>query len=161
MLLLLLLFLLGYLFSYFNFSGKWLDGFCCNIADMFSILLLNCFQCLRGSFPFENFFIIVATFMKFNTRIGDLISIIFCFDENFSTPILFYLFYYRKRILCFFSKYYSSYSFWPAVMRQVSLASGTGGLQKLRYRFLNFIFKKLKKKLLWKIKKKFAIYQCK
>ena len=39
---LLLLLLLGYLFSYFNFSWKWLDGFCYNFADMFSILLLNC-----------------------------------------------------------------------------------------------------------------------
>ena len=43
---------------------------------------------LRESFPFENFFIIVATFMEFNTRIGNLTSITFCFDENFSTPIV-------------------------------------------------------------------------
>ena len=35
--------------------------------------------------------------MKFNTHIGNLISIIFCFDENFSTPVVFYLLY-RKRI---------------------------------------------------------------
>ena len=59
--------------------------------------------------PLKTFFIIVATFMKFNTHIENLISIIFCFDENFSTPIVFYLFY-RKRILWGVSKYYYSYS---------------------------------------------------
>ena len=44
------------------------------------------------------------------------------------------------------SKYYSSYSFWPTVMKQVSLASGAGGLQKLRYLFLNFVKKNLQLK---------------
>ena len=43
----LLLLLLGYLFSYFKFSRKWLDGFCCNFTDMFSLLLLNCSQYLN------------------------------------------------------------------------------------------------------------------
>ena len=47
LLLLLLLLLLGHLFSYFNFSGKWLDGFGCNFAGMFSILLLNYYQILN------------------------------------------------------------------------------------------------------------------
>ena len=42
-----LLLLLGYLFSYFNFSGKCLDEFCYNFADMFTILLLNCSQRLN------------------------------------------------------------------------------------------------------------------
>ena len=74
----------------------------CSISYTASFLMMATnywISLLRGSFPFENFsFIIVATFMKFNTRIGNLISSIFCFHENFSTPIVSFLFY-RKRTL--------------------------------------------------------------
>ena len=36
-----MLLLLRYLFSYFNFSGKLLEGSCYNFEDMFSVLLLS------------------------------------------------------------------------------------------------------------------------
>ena len=96
----------------------------------------------------ETLFYYCSYIHEISTRIGNLISIIFCFDENFSTPIIFICFI-ENEFYGGFSKYYSSYSYWPTVMKQVSLVSRTGGLQKLRYRFLNFVKKN------WKLKKNY------